>query len=225
MDPDKHGIIKKDLKSIVCIIFFMKNLLFFPIMAILVGFLIIAGCASTAPISAPPTTYPTMSPTTPPTISTTIATTLPTQVEPVLVNETVVFSKKDTISPGEYKTYNFEDFVVTGMDLTYQNPGEEYRIEFKSDDPMLVYVITFDQKQWISDSTRGPKYDTLQKKVLYVGLAPVAKTENLVFDESIKFTIPKMGKYLIVVDSRLSEVDLLIGRQSFKYEIKVTKLN
>lgn len=138
--------------------------------------------------------------------------------------DSIIFDKKDAVYWNTFKAYNFEDFKKEGLDLTYQNPGDTFRITIKSEKPLMVYVIpTMDV--WTLDNYVKIQWDNVNKKFVYQGIVPLVKMEQ-VYDDSKEFTVEKTGKYSVIVDGRLTETDYTKSmNEAFKYEINISKIN
>lgn len=133
-----------------------------------------------------------------------------------------IFKKNDLVYWDDYKTYPFDSFNYQGSE--YQQAGEVYTVKIKADIPLTVYVLPTNEIPLLNSKDRRPTYDAAKDKIDFHGLAPVAVL-YLAYDASSTFTIPKMGKYTLVVDPRFSEMNLQTDmRESFKYEIEALKV-
>lgn len=122
-----------------------------------------------------------------------------------------------------YKTYDIAEVNTANVDLTYQKPGETYYVSLKSDVPLLVYVINFNEANKLLDTDSIPKYDKFNNKIIYQKFAPVLKMER-VYDNTGSFTVKDLGKYVVVVDARLTESDTTkTNNEMHKYELIVEK--
>lgn len=194
------------------------------LMILLVMAVMFSGC--TSPQSGPATqpaavlsTSPTTAPIATPALALTEKMAEVTKSETRGDIEKVILTTSGTISPNEFKTFDFK-----AMGDQFSAIGVKYRITLKSDKPVLGYAVTATQASELRGNTMIPQVDSSADKIQW-GLITPYMSLGKVTDETKTFTIDTIAPYVYVVDARWMESDEnYVKTQPFNYELSITKI-
>jgi hypothetical protein len=195
------------------------------IFLLLIAAALLAGCTSPAPAAVPETA--TTSVTAELTV-TTIATPEPAPVSETAVSATTASSSATQVyynniaismDRKQYELINFEDI---GFD--YLNNGDKFIVRITSDRPIFVYVIRTTEVPRLKTDAGIPKYDKDSRTYEYGQLAPLMKLED-VYEGGGSFTVKDIGKYTLVLDTRLAEKDYHYTNEVAKVAVRIIKEN
>ena len=199
------------------------------------GFLIIAGCSGTAPGTPPgtvavgsvpsgATTAMTPALTTPEAVTTVpvMATTVPAAVttSPALPSQQQVYYGNLAIfmDRQKYAFINFEDFG-----FPYLKPGDQFIVRITSDHAIFAYVINTADVPLVKNGEGIPVFNTFTREYEYGKLFPLLKLED-VYEGGGNFTVKDLGKYTLVLDTRLAEQDYRLGNEAAKVAVRIIRL-
>lgn len=135
------------------------------------------------------------------------------------VTEKVILTTKGTLSPTEYKTYDFK-----AMGDQFSQLGEKYRITIKADKPVIGYAVTSTQAAELKGNTMVPHYTTSSDKVQWGQITPYMMLEN-VTDSSKTFTVDTIAPYVYVIDARwMASDEKFRSTKPFAYELTIVKI-
>jgi hypothetical protein len=118
-----------------------------------------------------------------------------------------------------YEILPFEDF---GVPLLV--PGERYIVRITSDHAIFAYVLPQTQVDLLQTTDGTPIYNPDMRTYDYGSLTPIFKMED-VYESGGEFKVKEGGKYVLVLDTRLSERDYKVYNEVTKVAVRVLKEN
>jgi len=100
-----------------------------------------------------------------------------------------------------YALVNFEDIGYPIL-----KPDEKFIVRITADHPILAYVIRTYDTPLLRTIDGVPTYNKYDRTYDYGRLSPVMKLENI-YEGGSEFTVKDLGKYTLVLDTRLSSMD------------------
>lgn len=216
------GILSKDKHSMV-------HHSFSIVVIVLIAFALLAGC--TSPVSAPLSVKETTPAPVPSTEPVVIATTVSPEPTPVAVSPgTTANSSSSTtqiyyntlmisMEQEKYALINFED-----IGYPYLYPGEQYIVRITSDHNIFAYVIRTADVPRLNENGGSPAYDQVTRTYSYGQLSPLMTLED-VYDDGGNFTVKDLGKYTLVLDTRLSQMDYHYSNEVAKVTVRILKVD
>lgn len=199
------------------------------LLIVMVSAVLAAGCTapSSVPVTMTETTGTPVQTAGPPAATTTPAPEiLPAPVTTIATPEPPSSTKEmyyDTVTiPMERKQYELVHFEDIGYPYLY--PGEKYIVRITSDHAIFAYVIPTVNVPYLTASGGVPVYDKGTRTYEYGQLTPVMKMED-VFEDGADFTVKNIGKYTLVLDTRLSERDYHYENEMTKVTVRILKAN
>lgn len=204
----------------------MASPLFSVLMIIIIAVTIMAGCTSPAsvPVTVAETTAITVIPTEPPTAAATPGETSPAPDTTVTTAEGATSTTEiyyDTVTiPMERKQYELINFEDIGY--PYLNPGEKYIVRITSDHAIFAYVIATVNVPRLKATGGVPVFDKDTRTYEYGQLTPLLKLEDIREDGG-SFTVRDIGKYTLVLDTRLSQRDYHFDNEMTTVVVRILK--
>jgi hypothetical protein len=117
-----------------------------------------------------------------------------------------------------YLLINFEDI---GYPILY--PGDKFIVRITADHAILAYVIRTYDTPLLRTSDGLPTYDKYDRTYDYGRLLPILKLENI-YDGGDEFTVKDLGKYTLVLDTRLSTIDYRFMNEVTTVSVRILKV-
>jgi hypothetical protein len=195
--------------------------LFLILLAIAVAF---SGCTSQQAAPATPVATQTVVPVTSAVTDTpapvsTAAKAAETTRETRTETEKVILTTKGTISPTEFKTFDFKS-----MGDEYSQVGVKYKITLKADKPVIGFAVTRTQADQLQSNEMTPQYTSGSDKIQWGLITPYMSLEK-VTDSTKTFTVETVNPYVYVVDARWMTSDNDYKTTApFNYELTIVKI-
>jgi len=117
-----------------------------------------------------------------------------------------------------YALVNFEDIGYPIL-----KPGDKFIVRITSDHAILVYVIRSYDTGLLMTIDGIPTYNNYDRTYDYGKLLPIMKLENI-YDGGSDFTVKDLGKYTLVLDTRLSTRDYHFVNEVTKVSVRILKV-
>jgi hypothetical protein len=117
-----------------------------------------------------------------------------------------------------YALVNFEDI---GYPILY--PGDKFIVRITADHAILAYVIRTYDTPLLRTSDGLPTYNKYDRTYDYGRLSPILKLENI-YDGGSDFTVKDLGKYTLVLDTRLSSMDYRFVNEVTTVSVRILKV-
>jgi hypothetical protein len=117
-----------------------------------------------------------------------------------------------------YTLVNFEDIGYSIL-----KPDEKFIVRITADHPILAYVIRTYDTPLLRTIDGVPTYNKYDRTYEYGRLSPVMKLENI-YEGGSEFTVKDLGKYTLVLDTRLSSMDYRFVNEVTTVSVRILKV-
>ncbi len=117
-----------------------------------------------------------------------------------------------------YTLVNFEDIGYPIL-----KPDERFIVRITADHPILAYVIRTYDTPLLRTIDGVPTYNKYDRTYDYGRLSPVMKLENI-YEGGSEFTVKDLGKYTLVLDTRLSSMDYRFVNEVTTVSVRILKV-
>jgi len=117
-----------------------------------------------------------------------------------------------------YALVNFEDIGYPIL-----KPGDKFIVRITADHAILAYVIRTYDTPLLRTNDGLPTYNKYDRTYDYGRLLPIMKLENI-YDGGSDFTVKDLGKYTLVLDTRLSTMDYRFVNEVTTVSVRILKV-
>jgi hypothetical protein len=117
-----------------------------------------------------------------------------------------------------YALVNFEDIGYPVL-----KPDEKFIVRITADHAILAYVIRTYDTPLLRTIDGEPTYNKYDRTYDYGRLLPIMKLENI-YDGGSDFTVKDLGKYTLVLDTRLSSMDYRFVNEVTTVSVRILKV-
>jgi hypothetical protein len=167
-----------------------------------------------------------------PVIATTEQTETPPETSPVATNGIPAETPNPAPAPREIYYGNLAVFMdregyalVNFEDIGYPilKPGDKFIVRITADHAILAYVIRTYDTPLLRTIDGLPTYNKYDRTYDYGRLLPIMKLENI-YDGGSDFTVKDLGKYTLVLDTRLSSMDYRFVNEVTTVSVRILKV-